>query len=32
MQDHLYKDYAKLEKKNEELSKRAAAKAMDAEE
>lgn len=32
LQDHLYRDYAKLEKKNEELNKRAAQKAMDAEE
>lgn len=32
LQDHLYRDYAKLEKKNEELNKRAAQRAMDAEE
>jgi hypothetical protein len=32
MQDHLYRDYSKLEKRNEELNKRAGQRAMDAEE
>lgn len=32
MQDHLYRDYVKLEKKNEELNKRLLAKAADDEE
>lgn len=32
MQDHLYKDFVKMEKENEELKKSATAKAQDAEE
>ena len=32
MQDHLYKDYAQLERQNEELTKRLTAKAADDEE
>jgi crotonobetainyl-CoA:carnitine CoA-transferase CaiB-like acyl-CoA transferase len=32
MQDHLYKDYAMLEKKNDELQKSLTAKAQDDEE